>query len=180
MAGRRTSDPGEPLPQGLSIAVEQPTTLRPSDQSEVMRLYRVAFLEENQHKEQQGLSTTNSMAEETAYSYIFGGKQMLVARAAGSSVVGFATLERTRSHECWLRCLVVDLDSRRHGVGKHLLRAAVKQARESYSRAMRLSYWEGRPRWLGLFYRSEGFIEDQYGPCGRRGRDYIDMTMPLR
>jgi len=155
--------PGEP-----EIAQANASSLRPKDQAAVMELYRDAFAEENANKEKRGLKTTNSLPSETAFGFVFSGKGMLVARIGGQ-IVGVVTVERDRSHNCWIRCLAVNAGVRRKGLGSKLLAAALASFPGPEHR---ISYWEGRGQGLGAFYQRHGFKALPYSG----EPEYVDMV----
>jgi GNAT superfamily N-acetyltransferase len=179
--------PPLPLPPTFPPAAEcfrlvryrDPYNLGSAERRQLIAMYRTAFAEELEHMASQGRATTASLGVDEAYSWVFGGKTLFVARCVGVSgdpvdeIAAFATCEQTYPYNpMWVRGIVTSPSFRRRGIGALLLRYIVTLPASEFV----LEYWTSRPEWLERFYTRFGFVYSGYKSSS--GPEYRQLRAP--
>jgi len=129
----------------VNIEVMKSTATVPIEtKKELVALYREAFRDELAWLRNQGKATTCSMQPSLAFSWVFGGKTVYIARRSSKSftgsildsmVLGFATSEQqyiNRFSPLFVRSIAVHRNARRHGIGQKLLQTIFAQPSRMY------------------------------------------------
>ena len=137
-----------------------PFAVGSAERAQLIAMYRAAFAEELAHLASQGRATTASLGVEEAYSWVFGGKTLYVARCVGiagdtvDEIAAFATCEQRYTYNpMFVRGLVTSPSFRRRGLGRLVLNYVVSLPASEHV----IEYWQGRPVWLEAFYNIFGF-----------------------
>ena len=142
------------------VRYRDPFAVGSAERAQLIAMYRVAFAEELAYMASQGRATTASLGFEEAFSWVFGGKTLYVARCVGiagdtiDEIAAFATCEQRYTHNpLFVRGLVTSLSFRRRGLGRLVLNYVVSLPASEHV----IEYWKGRPVWLESFYNLFGF-----------------------